>query len=152
DVTLLTELVRKSLARAICAQFSDAEGRINAMSLDPHLEEEIREAVEKADGEARINLPPARLRQIIAGISEKTRDAFRVGSDTLILTDSQIRPYVHSIVSRVFPDIPVISYDEITEDAEVQNVGVITAAEGQTVGAGAKGLSGNQNLQDGTEQ
>ncbi len=138
DLTLLTELLRKSLARAICGKFADSEGRINVLSFDPHLEEEIRNCLEKTDGEVRINIPPARLRQIIAGISEQTRAAFRVGSETVILTDAQIRPYVHNIVCRVFPDIPVISYDEITKDAQVTNVGVITPLKEEPAFAGAK--------------
>ena len=138
DLTLLTELLRKSLARAICGKFADSEGRINVLSFDPHLEEEIRNCLEKTDGEVRINIPPARLRQIIAGISEQTRAAFRVGSETVILTDAQIRPYVHNIVCRVFPDIPVISYDEIAKDAQVTNVGVITPLEEEPAFAGAQ--------------
>ncbi|MFW6118986.1 MAG: flagellar biosynthesis protein FlhA [Planctomycetota bacterium] len=148
DLTMLTELVRKDLARAICGKFSDEEGRVNALSLDPHLEEEIREALEQTDGGVRINLPPERLRQIIGGISEQTRDAFRIGSETVILTDSQIRPYVYNIVSRVFPDVAVISYDEITQDAEVNNVGVITPAEGRPALAGS-GLDAGINLTEG---
>ncbi len=137
NLTMLTELVRKDLARAICSKFSDEQGRVTALSLDPHLEEEIRDALEETDGRMRINLPPERLRQIIGGISEQTRDAFRIGSETVILTDSQIRPYVYSIVSRVFPDVAVISYDEVTQDVEVSNVGVITPAEGRPVMAGS---------------
>lgn len=141
DTTVLGELVRKSLGRAICSKFADSKGKINALSFDPHLEEEMRNSLEKTDGEMRMNLPPGRIRQIIGGISEQTRAAFRVGSETVILVDSQIRPYVRGIVSRVFPDIPVISYDEISEDAEVCNVGVITAAgpEPAHVGEGRGG-------------
>jgi len=141
DPMTLTELARKSLGRAICAKFSDAQGRMNALSLDPHLEEEIREALERTEGEVRLNLPPSRLRQIIAGISEQAQAAFRVGSETVILTDTQIRPYVRSIVSRVFPDVPVISYDEIADGVQVTNVGVITALDRQfTTAASAAGV------------
>jgi len=136
ETTVLSELVRKSLGRAICSKFADSKGKINALSFDPHLEEEMRNSLEKTDGEMRMNLPPGRIRQIIGGISEQTRAAFRVGSETVILVDSQIRPYVRGIVSRVFPDIPVISYDEISEDAQVFNVGVITAAGPEPAHAG----------------
>jgi flagellar biosynthesis protein FlhA len=142
DPTMLGELARKSLGRAICAKFSDDEGRINALSFDPHLEEELRASLEKTDGEVRLNLPPARMRQIIAGISDQTREAFRAGADTVILVDSQIRPYVRGIVSRVFPDIPVISYDEITDAAEVVNVGVITPLEAEPAGVAAAAFEG----------
>ena len=41
---------------------------------------------------------------------------------------------------RVFPDVAVISYDEIAKGAEVQNAGVISLAGDepmQTVGVGA---------------
>ena len=140
DARALSEMVRKSLRRAICAKFADAEGRINALSLDPHLEEEMRDSLEKVDGEMRFNLAPARVRQIISGIAEQTRAAFRVSSETVILTDSQVRPYVRDIVSRVFPDIPVISYDEIAPGIEVTNVGVVSALEGEPILAGVESV------------
>ncbi len=138
DLTMLTELVRKSMARAISNKFADREGRMNVLSLDPHLEEEVRDALERTDGEVRLNLPPARIRQIISSISEQTRAAFKVGTETVILTDAQIRPYVHSIVSRVFPDMAVVSYDEIAGEVEVNNVGVISLQKRETSFAGAQ--------------
>ena len=148
DTRMLGELVRKSLSRAICAKFADAEGTMNVLSLDPHLEEEIRESLDKTDGEARFSLPPGRIRQIIAGVAEQTRAAFRVSSDTVILTDSQIRPYVRDILSRVFPDIPVISYDEIADGVQVKNVGVISPADQEPVGAAASAGPAGRPLSD----
>ncbi len=152
DPILLNELVRKWLARAICAKFSDDEGCLNALSLDPHLEEEIRDSLEKTDSEVRINIPPGRLRQIIAGISEQAQAAFRVGSENVILTDSEIRPYVRGIVSRVFPDVPVMSYDEIAEGVQVRNVGVIAPVEDDLVGAGRRAAAGAGQTQGREEQ
>jgi flagellar biosynthesis protein FlhA len=127
--------VRKSLGRAICARFADASGRMNVLSLDPHLEEEIRSSLEKVDGEMRINLAPNRLRQIIAGIGDQAQAAFRAGAETVILTDAQIRPYVRGILTRVFPDVPVVSYEEIAEGVQVSNAGVITPLERQFAAA-----------------
>jgi flagellar biosynthesis protein FlhA len=135
DARSLTELVRKSLGRAICARFADASGRMNVLSLDPHLEEEIRSSLEKVDGEMRINLAPNRLRQIIAGIGDQAQAAFRAGAETVILTDAQIRPYVRGILTRVFPDVPVVSYEEIAEGVQVSNAGVITPLERQFAAA-----------------
>jgi len=129
DLALVTELVRKSLARAICQKFADSDGEINALSLDPRLEEELRESIQRTNGEVRLALSPQRLRQIIAVISEQTRNAFRAGAETVVLTDSQIRPYVRNIIARVFPDVPVISYDEIADGVRVNSVGVISVQE-----------------------
>jgi len=131
--------VRKSLGRAICSRFADPEGRMNVLSLDPNLEEEIRDALEKVEGEVRVNLSPSRLRQIIAGIGEQAQSAFSAGAETVIVTDAQVRPYVRGIVSRVFPDVPVISYDEIAEGVPVNNVGVISAHERPFATASAAG-------------
>ncbi len=139
DARSLTELVRKSLGRAICSRFADPEGRMNVLSLDPNLEEEIRDALEKVEGEVRVNLSPSRLRQIIAGIGEQAQSAFSAGAETVIVTDAQVRPYVRGIVSRVFPDVPVISYDEIAEGVPVNNVGVISAHERPFATASAAG-------------
>ena len=138
DLTMLTEMVRKNMSRAICDKFADEENRMNVLSLDPHLEEEIRDALEMTDGKVRLNLPPARIRQIISSISEQTRAAFKAGSETVILTDAQIRPYVRNIVSRVFPDIAVVSYDEIAGKVEINNVGVISPQARQLSGAEAQ--------------
>jgi flagellar biosynthesis protein FlhA len=149
DPTALSELVRKALGRAICARFSDAEGTIHALSLDPHLEEEIHNSLEKTDGEVRLSLSPTRIRQIIGGISEQMRAAFSVGADTVILADSQIRPYVRGIVSRVFPDIPIISYNEITPEVEVRNVGVITPVEEELAPVGGQSNPAANPTEDG---
>jgi len=126
---MLTELVRKSLGRVISDRFSDSNGRINLLSLDPRLEEEIREKLEKTDGEVRLNLPPSRLRQIAAGVSEQIRKAFGGGWEAVIVADSQIRPYFRRIVTGVSSDIPVIAWDEISDDVEAKNVGVIAPLE-----------------------
>ncbi len=129
DPAILTELVRKSLGRVICARYSDSQGNMNVLSFDPHLEEEIRERIDKSDGQIRINLPPNRLRQIIGGISEQTHKAFGAGTETVIVTDSALRPHVRGLVCRVSPDIPVIAYDEISENVKIKNVGMIQALE-----------------------
>ena len=73
------------------------------------------------------------MRQIIAGVSEQAQTAFHAGSETVILTEPQIRPYVRGIIARVFPDVPVISYDEIAEGVQVNNVGVVIPLERQFV-------------------
>ncbi len=139
DPGRLTELVRRSLGRAICSRFADEEGRLNAISLDPRIEEEFRESIEEAGGEVRLNLPPRRLRQIIAAISEQAQAAFRVGADTVILTDAHARPHLRAVVSRVFPEIPVLSYDEVAEGIAVNNVGVISTEENQFAAADRAG-------------
>ncbi len=130
DPMLLSEFVRKSLARVICARFADSSGALNALSLDPHLEEEIRDAIESNDAEVRVNLSPTRVRQIMAGISEQAQTAFGGGSDTVILVDSQVRPLLRRMISRAFADIPVLAYDEVADDVQVNSVGIVVPVEG----------------------
>jgi len=48
---------------------------------------------------------------------------------------------VRDIVSRVFPDIPVVSYDEIAAGVDVKNVGVIAPLEAEPAYAGAEPLA-----------
>jgi len=102
DPALLTELVRKALA----------------------------EALEKSDdGQVRLSLPPARLRQILDGISDQVRRSFAVSGPVVVATDPALRPTVRGLVRRVSRDIPVISYDEILDDVPVENVGLIAAQD-----------------------
>ena len=142
DPAVLTELVRKPLGRVICMRHCDAQGNMNVLSLDPQLEEEIRESLEKADGQIRINLPPNRLRQIVAGISEQAQKAFGGGMETVVVTDAQLRPCIRGLINRVSTEIPVIAYDEITENVKIKNVGMIGALESDFAAAAKSATPG----------
>jgi len=126
DPNVLTELVRKSLSRAICESFSDSDGNLNALSLDPELEEEIRGSLATVEGETRVNLPPQRLRQITAAISEQVSEHCAGGTATVILTDSRVRPHIRAIVSRISSEIPVLAYDEVCQEVKLNNAGIIS--------------------------
>jgi flagellar biosynthesis protein FlhA len=135
DPDVLTELVRKSLSRAICARFSDENGEIHALSVDPALEERLREGLEEGEGEqAGLSLPPALLRQIMEAVREETAAA---QGEVVILTDPRLRRSLRDIVRRASPEVPVIAYDEICDTASVQTIGMICVPSAP-IGAGAQ--------------
>ena len=128
DTGTLTEMVRKSLSRAICGEFSDEEGRLRALTLDPVLEEEIRQSLQTENGQTQLTMAPDRVRQMAEAISNQTGRALETQGDLVILTDPELRTYIRQMAGE---QIPVISYDELCESVDIETVDMITLSDEQ---------------------
>jgi flagellar biosynthesis protein FlhA len=137
DPAILTELVRKVLARTITEQHTDVAGRIVAIVLEPALEYELRSTLHK-EGEAEaLALAPDRALELSRRISAAWSSAMNEGNDkTILLCDFRLRPHLAALLSRQLPQLPVLAYDEVAVGTEVQPVATVSlqaaaAAPGQ---------------------
>lgn len=112
--TVLTELVRKSLSRTITQQYKDQAGRICAITLEPHLEEQLLSILRQQGDEITMPLPAELAISVSKKIALAWKDAMDKGIDKVILLcDSKLRPPLSSLLVRTVPLLPVIAYDEI---------------------------------------
>ena len=58
-------------------------------------------------------------------LNDTIQQVVKVGIQPIIMTSPTIRMYVKQIVERINDDIPVISFNELESDVEVQNIGVV---------------------------
>ncbi len=126
DPSVLTEMVRKSLKRSICARFEDEDGVLHAVKLDPVLEQEIKESLTEIDGQTTLGMPPERLAAVMDAISHQLTMAYRAGKDVVVLTEPRLRPYIRDIVHRISRDIAVLAYDEVAEEVTLRTVGMVS--------------------------
>jgi len=120
DPIVLAEHVRGALSRYITQKFSGGQNIIPAYLVSKEIEDVVRGAVRQTSGASYLALSPDVHRQLIAAIKGVIGN---VGQHTLppvILAPMDIRRFMRKIVERDFPDLAVLSYQELTPSANVQ--------------------------------
>ncbi|MFA5865102.1 MAG: flagellar biosynthesis protein FlhA [Phycisphaerae bacterium] len=126
DLEILTEYVRNTLARTICAQYQDKNNTIHCITLDPALEDTINAHIERTETGSYLTLPPARGNAIIDTTrKELEKQSVSVGTP-VILCSPQIRLQLRRLIESAVPNTPVLAFNEIVKDIRVQSHGIIT--------------------------
>jgi len=127
DPAILTELVRKALARTITEQHTDDAGRIAAIVFKPALEYELRGTLTQDGGSESLALPPDRALDLSRRASAAWTAAMKEGHDkAVLLCDFRLRPHLAALLSRQLPQLPVLAYDEVTVVTPVESIGTIS--------------------------
>lgn len=120
DPIMLTEHVRAALSRYITYKFSAGQNVIPAYLLSKEVEDEVRGAVRQTSGASYLALSPDIHRQLIAAIKEAMGDVNQHTSMPVMLAPMDIRRFMRKIVERDFPNLPVLSFQELSADANIQ--------------------------------
>ena len=118
EVLNLVELVRTAMARYICHKFTDGN-ELRVVMLSPELEDIVRKGIRQTSGGAFLNLEPE--------AAERLMDIFMLGLDDLtiaykdlvLLTSADIRRFVRKFLEGKFPDLDVMSYEEVMDSNAV---------------------------------
>lgn len=117
DPVLLTEHIRSLLSRYI-SHFFSKDGKFNVIILSHNIEEIIRGGIRQSSSGTFLNLEPAELDMIIEKISTAI-DEIKYVQDYVFLTAIDIRRFVKKLIETQYPQLSVLSYDEITSDIEI---------------------------------
>ncbi len=130
DAALLTEYVRKSLARAITEQHTDSTGAIQAIVLEPMREYELRGLLSVEGGTEHLAVKPDKAMELIRQITEAWRSAMDHGHDkAVLLCDSRLRHHLTALLARQLPQLPIVAYDEIVQGTRIDSVSRAGAEE-----------------------
>lgn len=117
DPIILTEHIRSLLSRYISYFFSD-NGKLNVIILSHDIEEIIRGGIRQSSSGTFLNLEPAELDMIIEKMSTAI-DEIKYVQDYIFLTAIDVRRFVKKLIESQYPQLSVLSYDEITSDIEI---------------------------------
>lgn len=120
DVINLVELVRTSMARYICHKFTDGN-ELRVVMLSPEHEDIIRKGIRQTSAGAFLNLEPDVVEQLMDLFALGLDDLFIAHKDLVLLTSADIRRFVRKFLEGKFPDLDVISYEEVM-DGNIVNV------------------------------
>jgi flagellar biosynthesis protein FlhA len=125
DPAILAEYARQALARSITFHYLDSNKSLQAISLDPNLEQEIAESVTQTrDGEY-LAMDPARAQTVVRLLSGEVEQATGMGLRPVLLCSGRIRRHLRRLIEQALPQLPVVSYNEILPGIRVESTGVV---------------------------
>jgi flagellar biosynthesis protein FlhA len=127
DTSLLSEYARQALGRAITAPHLDEQLRLQAITLDPAIEQEVSTSItQTTDGEY-LAMEPPRAQAIVAALRAQVDHASALGARPVLLCSARIRRHLRRLIAQAQPHLAVCSYNEIAPGVNVETIGVIHA-------------------------
>jgi flagellar biosynthesis protein FlhA len=127
DPEVLTEHVRKSLARTISKQHADDKMTIRVITLDPKVEQMMIESLQKSDYGTRIVLRPNTIQKITAKLAKFAEDAANEGVNPVVLVSPMIRAHLKRLIEKGLPRLSVLSFNEVVPEMDVESIGTVSS-------------------------
>jgi flagellar biosynthesis protein FlhA len=138
DADLLTEFVRQGLSRHITRPFV-SDGRLALMMLDREIEEMLMRATRVTEQGLALTMDPETAQRVLAAI-EGAIDQWSATLGTPILAClPACRAPLHKLTEKFFPQLVILSHNEIPPNVRVETLGIVGLAEAGSMGAGAAG-------------
>ncbi len=125
NVDLLTGYVRQSLARAITKQYADDNGNISVVMVSPDIEDMISRSVQHTEHESFVSPDPGMVKKLIGSLQDMIASFTSKGLQPIVLCSPNTRIHMRKILERFFPNIIVISHNEITRDTNIKSLGMV---------------------------
>ncbi|BDG48034.1 MULTISPECIES: flagellar biosynthesis protein FlhA [Parageobacillus] len=125
DTDILTEYVRQALARQITNQYVIPGEPLKVITLSGKVEKTIADAVQQTEHGSYLSLDPALSQSIIEAIAAQLEQHPFANQTPILLCSPAVRMYVRQLTERHFPNLPVLSYNELEANVEVQSVGMV---------------------------
>ncbi len=123
DLTLLTEYVRHALARTICELYRDGTQTLHVVTLDPLVEDVLAGGIEFSERGLIVKLSPTTSESITQALAQPLEHLVAAGHPPVVLCPPQIRAGLKHITTTSFPNLAVISLNEVTRDTNVEALG-----------------------------
>lgn len=125
NIDVLTGYVRQSLARAITKQYQDREGNITVMMISPDIEDKIGRAVQHTEYESFVSPDPTMLKHLVGKLQKFIGKFTASGLQPIILCSPNTRIYLRKILEKFFPNLVVLSHNEIVHDVNIKSLGLV---------------------------
>lgn len=125
DVDLITESVRAQLKRTITHRFCE-DGRLSVITLDAEVEKKIVASLTKNDQGVYLALGPDLMQKLLSQLNEHIKKFSELSQKPILLTSHIIRIYLSRLLEQFYPDLTVLSFNEVITSVQIQALGNIT--------------------------
>lgn len=125
DMDLITENIRIALKRTITRMFCEG-GQMKVLTLDAELEKNIINSMAKGDQGVYLALSPEIMQSVIGQLGEQLKKFSDLEQKPVILTSQVVRLYFYRLIEQFYPNVFVLSFNEIANNIQIQAVGNIT--------------------------
>lgn len=126
DTEILIEYVRFSLSRSICNSIIDDENRIIAVTISPDLERIIGSNIQKSMQGSFPAINPDITTAIFNSIKSMLESTHFPTNIPVIIVSPKIRAAFRKLIEMVFPNVMVLSLNEIPNDIQIRTEGVVS--------------------------
>ena len=125
DSDILTEYIRQKLARSIVKPYETSEGVLPLVTLDQKMEDLLRDKIQKGEYGAYLSLDPGFAQKILASINQALERVSHLNYQPVILCSPILRRHLKKFLDRFFPQIVVLSHNELTAQTKIQSLGTV---------------------------
>ncbi|MDU9051760.1 MAG: FHIPEP family type III secretion protein, partial [Clostridioides difficile] len=133
DIELLTEYVRIALARSICNNLVDDDKTIVVATLSPETEELISNNLQRSVNGTYPAVDPENTNKIFESIQEVMSNVYFNHNIPVIVVSPKIRAPFRKLVEIVYPNLTVLSLNEIPNDIKIKAEGVVSIYDDEKV-------------------
>ncbi len=123
DTVALTEYVRSSLKRYISYKYSEGQSVLAVYLLDPEIEDMVRGAIKQTSAGSYLALDPDSVQMILHSVRNTIKPTPPGGQMPVLLTAMDVRRFVRKLIEGEFPDLAVISFQEVVSEIRIQPLG-----------------------------
>lgn len=128
DTVLLTEYIRSSLRRYISYKYSQGQTILSVYLLDQEIEDMIRAAIKQTSAGSYLALDPDSVALILHAMRSTIVPTPSGGQPPVLLTAMDVRRFTRKLIESEFPDLPVVSSQEIVPEIRMQPLGRVQLA------------------------
>ena len=132
DIDILTEYVRKSLAGVISRQYTNTDGKLRVITIDPVLEQYMANAIQYSEHGSSLVLDPVLIQRILEETAAKIETVLQKGYEPVILCSPLVRLQFKRLTERTLSNLVILSYSEIISTLEVESMEVISVSVQQS--------------------
>ena len=125
DTDILTEYVRQSLARQITSQYVGDSSSLKVITVSGKVEKMIADSIQQTDHGNYLAMDPQDSQTVLEIIAAEVERVSFMEQSAIILCSPAVRMYLRQLTERYFPQIPVLSYNELDATVEIQSVGMV---------------------------
>jgi flagellar biosynthesis protein FlhA len=125
NLRVLTEHVRRALSRLITQQFSDEQGMLAVVTLDPDLEDKLSQNLPERGEADEMQLDPSFAQSLLQSLNETLQQVMNEMEQPVLLTTPALRPHLAELLMPFIQGLRIISTLELTRDAQVRNVSTV---------------------------
>ncbi len=122
DPDTLTEYVRQALSRTITRQYQAADRSLPVINIDPRLDQQLAAAIQQTQQGTYLALDPLVAQKVFIAIRHAVERVTLRGIAPVLLCSPGIRPHLRKLVERMFPNLVVLSVNEIAPQAQLQSL------------------------------
>ncbi|MFG6351584.1 MAG: flagellar biosynthesis protein FlhA [Oscillospiraceae bacterium] len=126
DLDMVTEQVRGALARTITRRFCE-DGQLRVITLDAEVEKRIISSLTRNEQGVYLAMGPELMQTIITQVAEHLKKFGDLAQTPVILVSQVIRGYFSRMITQFYPNVYVLSFNEITNSVQIQALGNIVS-------------------------